>query len=169
MVMKLTKVATPYFLGGRYFIGYLTVFPYLGNGSTGTFWPCHASATVLSLPRGGRGRGRGNGRGYMPGQNPPGSGTSSGSGSGSGSGSSWRRYLLGGKRAARRPRVARNELGAFVGRGEAKSSRTVPIAGCGRHRLHSSAFAFAVAFTKEQLLFVSARLHAVAAVLWDPT
>lgn len=103
----------------------------------------------------------------MPGQNPPGSGTGSGTGSGSG----WRRYLLGGKRAARRPRVARNELGAFVGRGEAKSSRTVPIAGCGRHRLHSSAFAFAFAFafTKEQLLFVSARLHAVAAVLWDPT
>lgn len=102
--------------------------------------PCHASATVLSVPRGGRGRGNGRERGYMPGQNPPGSGTGSGSGSG------WRKYLLGGKRAARRPRVARNELGAFVGRGEAKSSRTVPIAGCGRHRLHSSAFAFAFAF-----------------------
>lgn len=101
--------------------------------------PCHASATVLSVPRGGRGRG--NGRERLHARPEP----------------ARLRYRLrlrlrlrlaqiGGKRAARRPRVARNELGAFVGRGEAKSSRTVPIAGCGRHRLHSSAFAFAFAF-----------------------
>lgn len=67
--MKLTKVATPYFLGGRYFIGYLTVFPYLGNGPTGTFWSCHAMPVPRSLAflvgEGGGGMGEGEGEGEV--------------------------------------------------------------------------------------------------------